>query len=101
IPKTVVYLRFGLKAASFFAAGKEEQGLEFLQNGSRRLHRAIQKLAREANLLIGQYQKEREGWNLFYDTLDMAEKGITEGDSMALGLQEKARSLLEACKVNL
>ena len=101
IPKTVVYLRFGLKAASFFAAGKEEQGLEFLQNGSRRLHRAIQELARKANPLIGQFQKEREGWNLFYDTLDMAEKGITGGDSMALGLREKTRSLLEACKVNL
>jgi len=101
IPKTVVYLRFCLKAASFFAVGKEEQGLEFLRNGSRRLHRAIQELAREPNPLIGQFQKEREGWNLFYDILDMAEKGIAGGESMALDLQEKARSLLEACKVNL
>ncbi|NVM25647.1 MAG: hypothetical protein HWN70_06980 [Desulfobacterales bacterium] len=101
IPTTVVYLRFGLKAAWFFAVGKEEQGLEFLQNGSRRLHRVIQELAREPNPLIGQVQKEREGWNLFYDILDMAEKGITGGDSVALDLQGKARSLLEACKVNL
>jgi hypothetical protein len=100
IPTTVVYLRFGLKAASFFAMGKEEQGLEFLHNGSKRLHRAMQELAKEPNPLIGQCQKERQGWNLFYDILDMAEKGITGGDSMALDLQEKARSLLEACKVN-
>jgi len=37
----------------------------------------------------------------FIDILDMAEKGITGGESMALDLQEKARSLLEACKRNL
>jgi len=101
IPTTVVYLRFGLKAAWFFAVGEAEQGLEFLQNGSRRLHRAIQELSREPNPLVGQVQKEREGWNLFYDILDMVERGITGGDSLALDFQKKARSLLEACKVQL
>ena len=95
-----MYLRFTLKAASLFAVGKEEQGLEFLQNGSRRLHRAMQELAREPNRLVGQFRKERGGWNLFYDILDMAEKGMARDDSMALDLQEKARSVMEACKVN-
>jgi len=39
--------------------------------------------------------------SLFYEILGMAQKGITEDDSLPLDLEEKARSLFEACRVTL
>ena len=104
IPFTVVYLRFALKAASLLAENtgeQNDQAIEFLQNGSKRLHRTIQELTGEPNPMIGQLNRERQGWDLFYDILDMVQKGITGRDPFALDLQKKARALIEGCRVKL
>jgi hypothetical protein len=92
IPLTVVYLRFALKAASFFEKSTEEsieKGFEFLQLGIRRLHEAIQGLTREPNPLIAQFRNEKQGWNIFYDVLDRVEKRIQEGDLFSHELLDK------------
>jgi len=51
IPTTVVYLRFGLKAASFFSLGNDEQGLEFIKIGAERLMKALDFVNGENNML--------------------------------------------------
>lgn len=103
IPLTVVYLRFALKAAAFFASNDPEvysQGVVFQKTGTRRLEDAIQHLTRKPNPLIAKFQEEKEGWDLFYDILDNVETSIKKGDTFALALKEKAGQLMEGCKIN-
>lgn len=103
IPLTIIYLRFTLKAASFFAADtdeKNQQGFEFIQNGVRRLHEAIQHVNRNPGPLSEQFKKEKQGWNMFYDILEKAEQGINNADAFAFKLKEKAEDLINHCKIN-
>jgi hypothetical protein len=103
IPLTIVYMRFALKLASFFTENtkeKNQQGFEFFQFGIRRLHETIKKLVQEENPLIKQFQEQRQGWTMFYKILDKIEEDIKKGDAFALDLKEKAKALIETCKVN-
>lgn len=103
IPVTIVYLRFSFKLASFFAENRKEknqQGLELLQNGSKRLHETIQTLIKKPNPLIELFKKEKEGWDLYYNILEIAEDQLRKNDAFALILQKKAKSLIKACQIN-
>jgi hypothetical protein len=97
IPITVVYLRFALKASSFFAAGSEERGEEFVRGGAERIGRALEFTEGEDSDLERIYRGEREGWDLFYDTLDALEKAIDSGDTFAVRLREKAGAIVNEC----
>jgi len=102
IPLTVVYLRFSLKLALSLNQDTKEknyEGLEFGHSGIRRLHETVQKLTR-TNPLIEQFNKEKRGWDLFYDVLDSTEAGIKEDDPFALELKQKAVAIIDNCRVN-
>lgn len=100
LPFTVVYLRLALKAASFFSSiEKYNEGLDLLTTGTQILDRAITHLDKEPNPLIKQYQKEKEGWNLYYDILDRIEEELKTDDSFALELKKKAVNLVKDCKM--
>ncbi|MFQ5770760.1 MAG: hypothetical protein ACE5HX_09500, partial [bacterium] len=103
IPLTVVYLRFALKMSSFFIQNEKKTNLqvvEFLQFGTKRLHETIQKLLAESNSLHQQFIKEKQGWNLFYDTLDTAEMKLQKNDVFTLELQKRALSLVKTCNLS-
>ncbi len=103
IPLTVVYLRFSLKLALSLNQDTKEkncEGLELGLSGIKRLHETIQKLTR-TNFLIDQFNKERQGWDLFYDALDNTEAGIKVGDSFALELKDKAAAIIDNCRIKL
>ncbi len=100
IPFTVVYLRFALKAASFFDVESKDDGMEFLLMGTRRLSEMIQILKKEPNPLTEQYLKEKRVWNTYYDVLDRLEHGIADGDSFALKLREKAKAIVKGCRMS-
>ncbi len=97
IPTTVVYLRFGLKAASFFAAGKEDKGLEFIKIGAKRIMNALDFIRGENSVLKKYYEKERLGWSLYYDTLSAIEDALKNGDHFALELCKEAKSIISRC----
>ncbi|UCF87308.1 MAG: hypothetical protein JSV71_00950, partial [Nitrospiraceae bacterium] len=89
--------------ASFFEKGTEEskeKGFEFLQLCIRRLHEAIQELTGKPDSIGAQFRNEKQGWNIFYDTLDSVEKGIQEGDVFAHELRDKAKTLIRNCRIN-
>jgi hypothetical protein len=101
VPFTVVYLRFALKAASFFSeAGSKGEGMEFLRMGTKRLSEVMEVLRKEPNPLIEEYLKEKKVWNTYYDILDRLEKGIADGDAFALKLRERAKALVEGCRMS-
>jgi len=97
IPKTVVCLRFCLKAASFFTAGESEKGLEFVTMGAPRIKDSLRFVDERNNPLKQSYEKERLGWDLYYDVLDEIEKGLKKEDDFALNLQNKARDMVRQC----
>ncbi|MBE9546032.1 MAG: hypothetical protein IMF10_00885 [Proteobacteria bacterium] len=99
IPASVVYLRFGLKAASFFTEDKEEQGLEFVKMGAKRIMAALGFAGGENSALKQCYEKERLGWNLYYDTLSAMEDALKNGDGFALELRKKAKSIIKQCSI--
>jgi hypothetical protein len=99
IPATVVYLRFALKAASFFSEGQDEQGLEFISHGAKRIATALEFVQGEDSPLKHQYVTERRGWDLYYDTLSAFENALSENDDFALDLQHKAKLIIGECSV--
>ncbi|MCF7848703.1 MAG: hypothetical protein K9M45_07635 [Kiritimatiellales bacterium] len=86
IPVTIVMMRFCMKAIGFFLAGEAGKGSDFLLSSYPRLARAM-KFAK--NELQSQYQLERNGWNLFYDTL-----GKLSAESC-----EKASRIVDDCRI--
>jgi hypothetical protein len=97
IPATVVYLRFALKAAALFADHRVDQGIELIKSGARRITEALDFVDGTPSMLARQYEKERLGWNLYYDTLTAIEDALKREDRFAQGLQNKARSIIDGC----
>ena len=94
IPVTIVFLRFCLKAASLFDQGKNEQGLDFLKRGSRQIMKSLNFANNEKSMLKQHVQKERMGWDLYYDTLSAIEEALKDKDPFAIELQKKAKSII-------
>jgi len=101
IPASVTYLRFGLKAASFFASGEEEHGLEFIKIGAKRITNALDFIHGENSMLKQHYEKERLSWNLYYDILSAVQDALKNGDSFALELRETAETIVRQCSIKL
>ena len=99
IPVTVVYLKFALKAVSLFTEEENNEGIEFIKTGSRRIEEALKLTGVNNNMLKEQYERERVGWNLYYDTLSAIESRIAEGDEYALELKRKAEGLFNRCLI--
>ena len=100
IPITVVYLRFALKAASLFASGNELAGVELVTSGAKRLSEAMGEREQNREELRKQYERERAGWNLYYDTLEMIERALRDGDDFALNLRKKSRKIIQDCALS-
>jgi hypothetical protein len=96
IPTTLTLLRFALKAEALFQAGNSQLAVDFLNLGSQRISQA---LAFADHELQERYEVERQGWNLYYDTLLALENGINAGDPFAEALRLKAQDLIDRCTI--
>lgn len=95
LPFTVTFLRFALKAATFFSDGKKEDGRKFISLGASRIINAIDTFI-EGDDSIGKiYRREKNGWNIFYDTLEALQQGIADGNKTALAYRKKAAAIIE------
>ncbi len=101
IPSTVVHLRFALKALALFKDNRNAEGLEFITSGSNRLTKALEFVKGKNSLLKQIYEKERRGWDLFYDILDAVERALGKNDAHAHELKRKARTIIDNCAVSL
>ena len=48
-----------------------------------------------------QYEKERQGWNLYYDTLDAIERALNKNSPYAKDLKRKAHTIIDQCAVGV
>jgi hypothetical protein len=99
LPETVVHLRFALKAATLFRDNQTPKGLELVKSGTQRISKALEFVQGEDSALRAQYEKERRGWNLYYDILAVVEKALINKDPFAIELQQKAQAVIQECKV--
>lgn len=99
IPATVVYLRFCFKAVHFFRSGREEEGVRFMREGAKRILKAMDFAGGEESLLRRVYERERRGWDLYYDTISAVEQAIEQEDAFALGLKRKAKMIIDGCAI--
>ncbi|MBW1697016.1 MAG: hypothetical protein JRH18_13285 [Deltaproteobacteria bacterium] len=95
IPTAVVMLRFALKAASFFTAGKNKEGGDFVTNGAFRIKNALDFIRNGG--LKQHYEREQRGWNLYYDTLEALREALKREDEFAVRLKQKTRAILDQC----
>ena len=100
LPETVVHLRFALKAATLFRDNQTPKGLELVKSGTQRISKALEFVQGETSALGTQYEKERRGWNLYYDILTAVEKALAKKDPFAVELQQKAQAIVQECKIS-
>jgi hypothetical protein len=100
IPSTVVYLRFALKAASFFAKGQLEQGVAFINNGAKRISEVMQFCLGKNSEMKRLLEKERKGWEIYYDILAVIQKTLNSEDPFAISLKKKAVDIINSCYIN-
>ncbi len=93
IPSTIVYLRFALKALEIFKNSGPKQGEIFLKMGIKRISRAMEFTAGKESALSRAVEAEREGWNLFYDTLEAF------GKSPKGSVVKTARKITADCRI--
>ena len=101
LPWTTVYLRYVLKTAHFFATGKNDDGYDILKMGVERLSYLFDSLSAEKNFLGKRFDQEKEGWNMFYDIMDIIEKKLNDNDSFTHGLKLKAEEIVRNCRLKL
>lgn len=101
IPLTVVYLRFALKAWSFFNGGNDGHGVEFVANGVRRISGAVNRMNETTggHSLKQLYEKEKRGWRLYYETLASIKDAVNSDDNFTQNLQRRAKSIIGQCAV--
>ena len=99
IPITTVLLRFCMKASDLFKAGDGETASDFMLQSFERLKRSIEFSYGEEDLLLKAYNKDREGWNLFYDILDGIENTDLISPGKRMSIQINAARICAGCKV--
>ncbi|MBN2060284.1 MAG: hypothetical protein JW882_07690 [Deltaproteobacteria bacterium] len=99
IPVTLVLLRFCLKAAQMFYDGKDDEAIEFMINGVKRINHAIEFSSGPESPLKKRYEEERIGWDLYYDTLLSIEINLKQNNRFALELKNRAQAIFESCRI--
>jgi hypothetical protein len=99
IPETVMFLRLALKAAAMFARGEREDAELLATLGAERLSDTLEFVEGNPSALATQFRVERDGWDLFYDTLAALERRLADGDPSAAELAGRARRIVDECEV--
>ncbi len=97
IPVTVVYLRFLFEILAKIQSGQKKQAVEFARSGSQRLNKLMDWLLDGENPLKDVYEREKSGWNLYYDILDVAEEKLGKKDGFTLEMREKIKIIVQGC----
>jgi hypothetical protein len=98
LPVTVALLRFAFRGLGMFRDGSTADGRTHALVGARRLAATLA-LTGDAAAVRAALDRERAGWMRYYDALDVLERGIAEGDPSALRARDRARAIVERCRI--
>lgn len=99
MPVTVTFLRMALKVGTLAAKGDAEEAEELLAMAAHRVGAILALVEGKRSALAERLATEREGWGLFYDTLDELERRLAASDEEAMRLAERARRIVASCAV--
>ncbi|MCK5198631.1 MAG: hypothetical protein KAR21_09785, partial [Spirochaetales bacterium] len=99
IPITTVFLRFCMKAADLFEAGEEQTASDFMLKSFERLEAAVEFAYGKEDDLQKEYNRDKEGWNLFYNILDGIEDTDVINSVKRMSIQINAARICAGCKV--
>lgn len=103
IPFTGVYLRLALHLAQHWQEGidtrRAHEAVQIQELAADRLEPIIDECQQNPYHMKEQVDRERHGWDLFYDLMDQLETGIQNGDAFALRLRERAMAIIKDCFV--
>ncbi|MDJ0708291.1 MAG: hypothetical protein QNJ46_33895 [Leptolyngbyaceae cyanobacterium MO_188.B28] len=101
LPITVALLRFALKVSTLFSQGKAEEATEFMHTGIPQLEEGLDFTQGQSNSALQQvYDREKQGWTLFYRSLAEVEKALQAGEPWAISVQTAAKQIVSDCLVN-
>jgi len=100
LPVTITLLRFTLKVAALFNEGKPAEAIEFMHTGIPQLQAGIDFTQGRPSALGQAYERERQGWDLFYRSLEAVEKALQSEETWALSVQTAARQIISDCRIN-
>ena len=100
LPITVTLLRFALKVAALFNEGKPREAVEFMHTGIPQLQEELDFTQGKPSALQQAYQREQQGWHLFYRSLAAVEQALQSGEAWALSVQTAARQIVSDCLLN-
>jgi len=100
IPITVSILRFSLRVAAFFNEDRSEEAVAFMVAGIPQLQEELSFIQGGPSALEQAYQREQQGWQLFYRSLSAVEQALNAGESWALAVQTDARRIITECAMN-
>lgn len=102
IPWTVVILRLMLKTASLFENERNSKdAAALLKLGSRRLGNLQRQFKEGKESIVPILERERRGWDLYYDILDILEEKLASGDEFACSLRERAGEIIGNCRLDV
>ena len=101
LPVTVVMLRFALKAAGCFLRDENKDGSDFIELGARRLLPAMEFSVGNPSHFRQLIRREKDGWDLYFDSVTALEEGLSRGDTFAGKIRERGRALIHSCAVTL
>lgn len=92
LPFTLAMMRLALKTAGLYARRENDKAEELIKIGTRRIGDLIDQIEQDAGFIKNAYKEEEEGWAIYYDALDEAERGLAKNDPFFLNLKEKAKA---------
>jgi hypothetical protein len=101
IPVTLVCLRFCFKALSLLCSSGTGDGMHFFHEGVSRLSPMIGDFRLQAGFFRETYEREKRGWDLYYDILDALERKIGDGDLYAIRLRDKAGDIIRNLRLGI
>ena len=100
LPITVTLLRFALKVAALFNEGEQQKAIEFMRTGIPQLQEGLDFIQGTPNELQQTYKLERQGWRLFYNSLEKVSQALRAGETWALSVQRAAKKIISECLIN-
>jgi hypothetical protein len=98
IPVTVAHLRFAFRADQFFREGNDDEGVAFIKNGAKRIGETLKFISED---LESTYQRERSGWELYYNILEACRNALNNNDKYIDKLKVRVQNLIKNSHLNI
>ncbi|RMG01504.1 MAG: hypothetical protein D6726_09420 [Nitrospirae bacterium] len=92
LPFTLAIVRLALRSAGHYVRGDIKKAEQLITIGARRIGNLLDEIEKDPMFIKKAYTDEKEGWDIYYDAIDEAERGLAKNDPFFMNLREKAEA---------